>query len=299
MKKILFAIIVILTACRSKPPLEASDNIEIMFPFGDTTFNWKGIEKEDDNLKAMFKKQAPILIKEEYDNYQQGEPKNLTDLKGNCHIVDFNNDGLNDIIFTGPTGGEEFEVNIFLNTPSGLKSVLKRNEFIKKLEFKNHRLFRIYIQDTGCCDEYIDFNSVYEVSYEGAVPHFRVVYLTANMDHSYMPKKYFDKPIHFVVMDDKYKMRMTPNVADTVIDDFSFPGRKFKTENIIDTLVKGTKGRAIASQTDNTGRIWWFAEIDSAYKKYGHSFYEQRFDPKLRSSRMGWISSRFVKQVAQ
>jgi len=262
-----------------------------MFPFEDT-FSWKGIGKRDDALIALFVKQAPVLLKSEYEFYGNAyHPEK--EFENECHVIDFNNDGVNDIIYTGSTGGEEREVAIFLNTKNGFQKVFKQAQYIKKLDFKDHKLYRLYIFDDGCCAAYNDFNRIYQVDYKDKTPQFTLIYLTANTHNAYFPKKYFNRPIYFEVLNNNYKMRDSAAVDDTTKNGMG--GITFLGNNI-DTLSKGAKGRAIASQTDKTGRVWWLVEIDSAYRKYGNLFYQPEGE-KYPTSKMGWISSRYVKRI--
>jgi hypothetical protein len=289
MKKVSFIILGLFAACHSnyQPKTEKT---EIMFPFGDPTFNWKGIEKQDDNLKAVFNKQLPTLLKDEYSIYTYEKKDILKD----CHLVDINNDGVNDIIYNGSSGGEGSEVTIFFKTKDGFKNIFKQIQHIKKLEFKENKLYRLFIYDDGCCADYNDFNKIYQTDYSGNIPRFNLIYLTANTHRAYFPKKYFDKPIYFEVLNNNYKMRENPKIDDTSKNGMG--GIEFIGNNI-DTLNKGTKGRAIANETDKTGRVWWLVEIDSAYNSYGDLFYHSQFETKYTASRMGWISSRYVKKI--
>ena len=300
MKRYLLGIAILLAACHSNnnSGVAKPGKDYIMFPFNDT-LNWKGIEKNNDILKAAFEKAAPTLLKYEYELYTGagGEYYTTKDFEKSCHILDINNDGLDDIIYTGSTGSEGTEVAVFLNTNSGFKMVLKQVQRIAKLEFKNDKLFRLYINDDGCCDAWVDFNRVYEVNYNNATLQFSTVYLTSIQHISRYPKEYFKTPIHFEVLNNHYKMHLEPNAADTIMNDFTFPDHPFKANNVVDTLMKGTKGRAIAAKTDKTGRVWWLVEIDTSYKDYGNLFYEQAGDSLTKASKMGWISSRYVKRL--
>ncbi|HEY2582094.1 MAG TPA: hypothetical protein VGI43_09810 [Mucilaginibacter sp.] len=242
---------------------------------------------------------APTLLKYEYEFYigAGGQDHTEKEFENNCHIVDFNNDGLDDVIYTGSTGSEGRVVIVFLNTGNGFKEVLKQEQDIVKLDFKDNKLFRLYIKDKGCCDAWIDFNRIYQVDYIDKIPQFNTIYLTSNLHIARFPKKYLKEPIYFEVLHDNYKMHLEPRIDDTIADDFTFPGSSFKASNNVDTLIKGTKGRAIAKQSDNTGRVWWLVEIDSSYKDYGNLFYEQQGDTIHTASKIGWISSRYVKKI--
>ncbi len=183
MKKLLFGLIILIIACnsktektnsnQSKAKIQSSTKEEILFPFEDTTFNWAGIEKKNDVVKLQFVKTAPTALSDEYDFYtNQSNYTNKKEFEQNCHVIDFNNDGVDDIIYTGSTGDEGNEVVVFLNTKEGFKKVLKQLQQITKLEFKNNKLFRLYIRDTGCCDAWVDFNRIYQIDYQNNIPQF-------------------------------------------------------------------------------------------------------------------------------
>ncbi|MGZ3752005.1 MAG: hypothetical protein ACXVB0_10470 [Mucilaginibacter sp.] len=300
MKKYLLGLVVVtLVACHSNEhSTNKETSTELMFPYASKVFNWKNIEKQNPGLMSSFVKQTPSLLRNEYDFYTaQGEEHTEKEFESNCHILDINNDGVDDIIYTGSTGSEGEEVVIFLNTKGEFKQVLKQVQYIVKLDFQDHKLFRLYIEDTGCCDEWIDFHRVYQIKYNNNIPEFNTALLTSSFHTARFPRKYFSKPIHFNVLNDNYKMHLEPSVSDTIIDDFTYPGHSFKTNNNIDTLVKGTKGRAIAAQKDETGRVWWLVEIDQSYAGYGNLFYEQQGDSMHRASKIGWISSRYLKKA--
>src|SRR5271154_4370510 len=165
MMKILLSgilILAIVSSCNSKKTKNNSSQSklkeQVLFPFGDTTFSWKGIEKQNDDVKMRFEKMAPSLISYEYEFYhgEGGEHNTEKEFDQNCHVVDLNNDGLDDIIYTGSTGSEGSEVIVFLNTGKVFKKVLKQLQEVVKIEFRDNKLFRLYIRDTGCCDAWID-----------------------------------------------------------------------------------------------------------------------------------------------
>jgi hypothetical protein len=271
-----------------------------MFPFGKTGFSLKAIEKQNDALKECFIKQGKaFFLDEQY--YQHDGTYSFRDKTGKSfrealHFVDLNNDGLDDIIYTGYSGGEGTEVAILLNTTAEFKMLFKQQGDIINLEFKDKKLFRIATRSYPCCMDYLYFNRIYEVKHVKNNIDFKLVYLTSYTEKTVTPKSYFTKPVYFEVLNNGYKMRSGPKIDDTTKNN-DREGGKGLIGNNIDTLNKGTRGRAIATQTDNTGRVWWLVEIDRGYLAYGNLFYEQNNNKKETASKMGWISSRFVKTI--
>jgi hypothetical protein len=299
MKRVALIILVLFCACHSKDEQVSSKKDMIMFPFGDNKFSWKGIEKQNSELKNRFMKQeASMLFKYEHEIYNNKEGGSdgfqEIDFRNAFHVIDVNNDGLDDFVYTGSTGGEGTEVAIILNTGKNFKLVFKQIQHIVKLELKDNKLYRLYLLDDGCCADYVDFYQVYQANYKTDTPQFDLVYLSSAITSTEFPKHYFKAPLHFKVLNDNYKMRENPFIDDTLKN--GIPGFEF-LGNSVDTLNKGTTGRAIAAKTDKTGRVWWFAEIDTSHTDHGNLFYEHKIWNTQTASKMGWISSRFVKKL--
>jgi hypothetical protein len=299
MKRAALVILVLFCACHSKDEQVSSKKDVLMFPFGDNKFSWKGIEKQNDELKNRFMKQeASVLFKYEHEIYNQreggSEGFHEKDFRDAFHVIDVNNDGLDDFIYTGSTGGEGNEVAVVLNTGKSFNIIFKQLQHIVKLELKDNKLFRLYLLDDGCCADYVDFYQVYQANYKADTLQFDLVYLSSAITGTEFPKRYLKTPIRFKVLNDNYKMRENPFIDDTLKN--GIPGVEF-LGNSIDTLNKGTTGRAIAAKTDRTGRVWWFAEIDTTHTDHGNLFYEHSGFNSSAATKMGWISSRFVKQT--
>ena len=49
---------------------------------------------------------------------------NLSDLENHLHVIDFNDDGLDDIVFEGSLGGEADAIMIFINTGLSFEEIL-------------------------------------------------------------------------------------------------------------------------------------------------------------------------------
>lgn len=292
---------------RSQDKVGAETNLPL-YPYGEPLFKWESVEKQNDPLKEKFVKLAPKVFFNEYNSYHQysASTKTQAEFKKEIHVLDFNGDGLDDIVYEGKSGGEPQEVAFILNTGDGFKVVFRETQRINKLDFINHKLTNAYFEDWGCCEDYIDFYKIYHLEYNGADPVFKNTYTTASINSTYYPKKFLKKPIYFLILNDNYKMRLAPIIDDTTVKDNKIPEMTI-IGNTIDTLNKGTKGRAVAAQSDKTGRVWWLVEVDRDYSAYGFFFYEQEAntfykesaDTTHRAAKMGWISSRYVKKISQ
>lgn len=203
--------------------------------------------------------------------------------------VDINNDSLQDVVYSGPSGGEPNIVCLFVQTDYGFEPVFAVQQGISKVIWKGGLLDKVYTSDWGCCAEISLINSVYDVSYNNNnFPVFTKVFQTIEVnDVLIKPKNYFPIPIEFIVENQVYKLRLEPKIDDTK----EFPWVEI-VGNTIATLNKGTTGIAYASETDDTGRIWWYVAIEvnknvqnSILRSYD---YEQ-------TKIIGWLSSRYVK----
>ncbi|EHQ30160.1 hypothetical protein [Mucilaginibacter paludis] len=299
MKPVAILITLLLAACNAnQKPVTVAKTIarkEIMFPFGDTTFHWKQIEKQNDTLKERFMKVAAKLLQNEYSYYNQNEPStpSLSDFKQALHVVDFNGDGQDDLVFDGDSGGEPKVIAFILNTIAGFKIVFKDMQYVKRFDFDDkHRIESVYLQDPGCCDAHMTFNKIYHIEYRLAKPVFKRIYFTGHHQDTYFPKTYFSEPFRFEVLNNHYKIRTKPMIDDTCTTFIS--GDPLKGD-AIGELRKGTRGRAIASQADKTGRLWWLVELDLKSKIKTSVFYDDE-DMGI-SSKVGWISSRYAKKI--
>jgi len=291
MKKLIFLLLMpLLFACGHKKNNKNGDTE--MFRFDRDSLIIKRIEKQNDRLKDDFIKANIDAFKNEFAAYNN-EFRSKKDLIKDLHVYDFNADGKDDLIFTGMSGGEPNEIAFILNTASGFKLVFKTFQYIWNLELDHHKISTIYIYDNGCCASYINFNKIYHADYTNKEPEFKLTYLTASVNISSFPQKFLSKPIYFETINDDYKLRLSPKIND--IDTVGYGG-ELRKGNTIGLLARGTKGRTIATTKDNTGRIWWFVELNPESKIKESVFYEDE-DSKKIAGKMGWISSRFVKVI--
>jgi hypothetical protein len=296
MKKIVFLpFLLLILSCNYKDngKKKNGNGDSEMFRFERDSLILKKIEKQDDVLKDKFIKANISEFKNEYEAYNT-EFHSAKDLKKDLYVYDFNADGRDDLIFTGQSGGEPYEVAFILNTSSGFKLVFKSFQYIWNLGFDHHKISTIYINDDGCCDAYIDFNKIYHADYSKGKPQFNLTYLTANVSTASIPKKYLSKPIYFEIIKNNYKLRSAPKIDD--IDSVSYGGGDVQKGNTIGLLASRTKGRAIAAERDSAGRIWWLVELNPETLIKESVFYEDESSKRV-AGKMGWISSRYVKVV--
>jgi hypothetical protein len=205
--------------------------------------------------------------------------------------VDLNNDTLQDVIFSGPSGGEPNIVYFFIQTSSGFEQVFEVMQGISKVTWKNELLEQVITSDWGCCAEVHLTHTVYNVRYNNQnKPVFTKVFQSIEVsDELTKPKEYLSDPIQFKVDNDGYKLRLEPALNDTT----EYHWLEI-TGNTFATLKAETLGTALAEQTDETGRIWWYVALDfNSNVQNCILSTPDEFPTKI----IGWLSSRYVTEI--
>lgn len=202
--------------------------------------------------------------------------------------VDLNNDGLQDVVFDGPSGGEPNIVIFFIQTSSGFEQVFEVMQGISKVTWNAGLLDKIFVSTPGCCADFRLTNSVYQVIYNSQNrPSFDKIFQSVEViEELVKPKNFFDQPIQFVVNNEGYKLRLAPEIDDEV----EFHWVEI-TGNTFATLKQGTIGTALAEQTDETGRVWWYVSVDLDSNLQNCII---RAPNEFPTKVIGWLSSRYV-----
>lgn len=216
------------------------------------------------------------------------------DLINKLNFVDINADGKFDAIYSGPSGGEPNIVMIFMFTNSKYKLALSLMQGIVKVNWQNNRVTSLLTHDWGCCAENRLISSEYMVEYsDDGMPIFNKTLDIVEIRRMTKPKMILQRPIEFVTQNNNYKIRLSPIIDDTTY--LGFITENERLGNMLGTLEKGTKGKAYASETDETGRVWWYVAIKTDYPLNDSVLYMK--DLARNSYYVGWISSRFVTKL--
>lgn len=252
------------------------------------SFDWKTVEKNNPKLLEDFINSTP----DEFDYYKQEKKyyPNINDLKNDLHVIDLNNDNLDDIVFDGYTGGEPREISFFINTGKLFEKIFSDLQGISKMEFNNNVLSKLIINDWGCCGEFVITQKEYDVFPNYGILLFELKRTLKYIDNTELPTEYWLKPKTIEVLNDKYNLRYSPTI-DKVTESFYSPKPTYG--NIIGNLSKGVEAIAIGESTDETGRIWFFVSVLPKYNISNSYFYD--IPGSQKSYKCGWVSSRFVK----
>ena len=265
--------------------------VDLFFPIN-KDFDWESIEKQNQELKKQFIKNHPNEFKQ-YRHNTEYTPT-ISDLERCLHIIDFNGDGLDDIIFDGQSDAEPREIIVFINTGKSFTKIFTGYQEIHKIVFLDGKVHRLCIRDGGCCCDYTGTNKIYSVDYSVKLPKINQV---SQMEYIYTleyPSSYFDKPIKFKVLNDKYNIRFSPIIDD--ITEVWYCGEP-EIGNSLGKIQSGSIGYALAEKADLTGRIWWYVALNPN-SKIVESLYSDEKD-KPNCYKLGWISSRFVKEIIE
>ncbi len=242
-------------------------------------FDWSKIETEINETK---KSHLIELLKPHFDYFLNSEFYK-DDFSEKIHFTDINNDNKIDVIFNGWSGGEPDIIRFFIQSENGFDKWFEVLQNPLKIKITNNRVDEIIAIDNGCCDAYQVTISKYKVK-----DSLKLISQTSYIDWTDMNGKNI-VPTKFEITNNTYFIRDAPRI------DNETENERFETKgNSIGEFMKGQKGIAYKSRTDSIGRVWWLMEsepLDSLRNSYFYS------DNDVKSSYIGWISSRYVKKL--
>lgn len=251
-------------------------------------FSWSNIEKENPSLIKKFIDLTP----QDFQHYKEDSPytPTIADLIKDLHVLDINNDGLDDIIFDGESGGEPREISIYLNEGGSFHKIFSDYQGIAELEFKNGVLNRLNIKDWGCCAEFINTIKFYEVEFKNGDFKFDQKKSFKYVHTTILPDNYWVNTKSVKILNDNYNLRYSPQIDEKT--EVYFEGEP-TFGNTIGKLNKNSKAIAIADQTDSTGRVWFFVAIYPEYDLKESYLYDSTYE--MKSYKCGWVSSKFIE----
>jgi hypothetical protein len=230
------------------------------------------------------------------DNYQHfsGLPYKTIDqilqVKDQFHFIDFDNDGINEIIYNGFSGSEGEIIVVFQD---------RSNSFIESQKFWG-RICNILLDtlpgcilkvyDYTCCGGYVSHLETFV--YDEINDLFDLIASTANNDETVKPVDFIN-PIQFTVLNTPYYLRFSPKIV-TRLPNGHFDFDPIEGQNILGVYKSGDTGTAYAKSIDKEGREWWYVVMDKKPDKQPYLFYEannKTTDYKV----IGWMSCRFLK----
>jgi len=196
-----------------------------------------------------------------YDDF----PYQWTDLIQYTYLIDINNDGVKDVIYQGPTGGEQNVTVIFINQENSFSEVFRQFQDIFEIEFKNGELSRLSLTNPGCCADPQVVDYFYQVSFNNNKPKFELTRTTGYLSGYEKPKNKYTQVKAISISKDGAKLRNDCYELDTEHPYYGESG------NILTTYQKGSTGKAIAEKNDN-GTIWLYVLMDKKSKFDNNDF---------------------------
>ena len=208
------------------------------------------------------------------------------------HVVDFDLDGQNDILYYGILGGESTYLVLMRKTNIGFEEILNVAGSINFVSDKaNLTPLRLGITQYGCCMDMVNHFEVYNPVWNNGEFGYNLSLKYGFPYEIQFPKQTFD-PVGFQTTNSEYKLRLSPIIDDgvSILDDKKLPG------NLIAIYPKGSEGIAIAESKDDTGRTWWFVLMKNNLEPL-ISIMHEGSNNSSKYYTMGWMSNRFVKRV--
>lgn len=263
------------------------------YPITNSLFNWKKYEQTDKKqILAFIKIQKSYFQK--FDNKDEYSSLTMDTLIKSLHIIDLDKDGIAEVIFDGPSGGEGNEIIIFQKINGKYQQVFTGIQSIVDIQWQNNGNTKIYISNFGCCADYTVTQKIFKLTkIENNKIKLIKVYQSLLFFNGSQPDSLFFKPLRFRVMVDNYKLRHTPKLDDSSAQPWDGDNDSSKPiGNIIATLPKNTFGYALGYKADKSGRQWWYVEIDEQ-----SSLRNIKLDSEIifPSKLVGWTSSTYLE----
>lgn len=256
---------------------------DLLFPLHDE-FYWGSIEKHNSSIKEKLIKDFP----NEFELFRQtNEP-----LDSCLIVIDFNDDGLDDVVCYGYNGAEEKNVTIFINNGKSFNKIFTDFSVVKRITYENKKISKIFIHDWGCCCEISAVDKVYKVNFDSILPKVELTYQLQYLHTTELPKEYINKPLKFSITNNDNNIRISPNIDDT--SKLYYCG-ELRKGNSVGRIQKGSIGYVLSQKSDSSGSVWWYVAMKPEAIIKDSMFYESEGPPI--NYKLGWISNRFVKII--
>lgn len=252
-------------------------------PFQNNKAKWEEIEV------VMSNEEKANLLGKQNDRFGKNylDPDEYYD---QFHPLFLNSDSRIDIIYVGQHGGEGTEVDIMINTGNGFRSIKSElGGILNIFKLGPNSGYIIHFLQYGCCDDPQNSIATWTLTEVGTNIQINTTNKIYYLEGTELPKC-FDINLKFEVLNSPYTLRATTEINNS-------PGliHNYEQGNIIAEFKEGDTGTAVASKTDETGRVWWFVIMDPP--EHNNLFHNYAIYRKEQWS--GWMSSRFVKVFSE
>ena len=211
------------------------------------------------------------------------------------HLVDFTGDGLVDLVYSGAihycdAGGNEGTVTFLYHNRAGklIQIAHLQGEITRLLRPLPGQPVTVEVTDRGCCGNLYVMRALHVPGWKGDSLTYQESTTLQYTQDTDLPKRYFPAPRPFRVSQERYKLRVAPQVDDTTSNALGDA-----TGNTVEVYGRGAAGLALADTTDATGRTWWFVLMDAATPPRP----QRPGGTATRGYHAGWMSSRFLEPI--
>lgn len=269
----------------SRPTVEESADLndQVVFPYSKGSFDWKSIETlTNDSEKKRLTDSIPWL------GNMYADSVYLTGV----HAFDFNGDGLQDFVYSGPGPTDDWATIIGITQSSGLK-YFDLNGRVVDIKFENKRVKKIFTVSVIATSPPMEGHTIFNVDYADDLPVFKTAFLSERASWTRLPNDKEAISFEFESIDDTLILRDSPIELDTPYNYFlEINGNQFGK------ILKGTKGQAVGQLTDSLNNSWLCALIYHNHKIIDYPFYVNgKFDSTDQTNRVVWIRDKGIKRV--
>ena len=209
------------------------------------------------------------------------------------NIIDFNQDGIEDICYQGYSGAEGNAVIIFEGKGNGQfdKILDVFGNIVNSNNSQKNTNLIITIFDYPCCAGSVNFVEKYIFKQDSVKSKAILFSREAHIIETFFPKLLFENAISFKTKNEKYKLRYEPKLKDEGKDELTG-----MIGNIIAEYPKNSEGIALAEEIDQTGKKWWFVLMYNNITPLNTVLYHGNNNESPYFS-YGWMSHNFLEII--
>jgi hypothetical protein len=246
------------------------------------------IEKE--NIAFEVKK---IMNLPEFYNLTNGKIS-VEELLPNFHFIDFDNNGIADLIFSGKIY-DTFYTFIFYKKNNNYLVSLGEKGSIMQANFPNMDNGLCFsLWDEVCCFEYVNTFTQYACISTNNTSYFHTINKSLIYRNTMLPQARLEKPVAFKT-NDVSNVRNTP-----FVDDESAIGGKHSWKgNTLGIYSPNATGTIYAEIRDNKNEFWYFVRMnnESGIPIHSNRFTVENKEENENCFSYGWINSKDVTFV--
>lgn len=235
----------------------------------------------------------------------------LSNIINNFHIIDFNNDGQRDVIYTGFIGGRNNGVILFeIQDSICKKPIIFIGDLLGIWREDVWAPISLKIHNYRCCSGYVDFIETYNPHYDFRKEILYELSSKLGFAHGTVMPSDFYKPVPVKVISDSCTLTLQPINSvqeynyhlkkEPVVDNFPYKEVYFKFDgNVVAHPKQGAIGSILAEYISNDGESWCFVMMQSAKSTEMSVFCTIGDNNHLPYKVMGWIKKKHLNTAKE